>query len=246
MSPHVLRRGKRVLRQGATRASAGRPRIALIRSQQYENQSPTPQIIGLTPPFPGKVIPLDLDRYSGLTIKRHSFLAAYDENVQFSVRMAKSASAGCCGGQGFVLNSLVGRGQAFLVAAGTVLERFLKPGEELLVQGHSVVAFEKTVDYDVRRVGGCLMCCCGGQGATNTVLRGPGMVLIQSMSASLRSAPRQPWWCLNRAPPALGVSSAWRVPFGAPACAAAAAAAARAPEAAPLDRRADAAPQRIS
>ena len=30
--------------------------------------------------------------------------------------------------------------------------------------------------------GGCAMCCCAGEGFTNTVLTGPGLVIVQSMS----------------------------------------------------------------
>lgn len=71
---------------------------------------------------------------------------------------------------------------AFLNASGTCLTKTLQDGEVLIVDTDSVVAFEKTVGYDVRRNRGCLMCCCGGEGLYNTVLTGPGLVILQSMS----------------------------------------------------------------
>lgn len=76
-----------------------------------------------------------------MTIKSHSFLAAFDENIKFNIRFAGNAGKACCGGQGIALNSLTGTGIAFLVAAGTVLVRQLAAGEEMLASGHSIVAW---------------------------------------------------------------------------------------------------------
>ena len=62
------------------------------------------------------------------------------------------------------------------------MTKTLSEGEILIMDTNSLVAFEKTVGYDVKRNKGCLLCCCGGEGLYNTVLTGPGMVIIQSMS----------------------------------------------------------------
>ena len=62
------------------------------------------------------------------------------------------------------------------------MEKVLAPGEPLLVDSSSMVAFSDTVHYDVRRTGGCLICCCGGEGLFNTCLTGPGLVIVQTMS----------------------------------------------------------------
>merc|ERR1712146_700244 len=98
---------------------------------------------------------------------------------------------GLFGGQGLLLNRLKGKGYAFLNAAGTLLHKRLAPGEQLVVYTHSLVAFENTVKYDIKGVGGAGMVFFGGQGLFNTVMTGPGLVIVQrwrSRRCSWRSA----------------------------------------------------------
>ncbi|EGD79497.1 hypothetical protein PTSG_12989 [Salpingoeca rosetta] len=148
---------------------------------KYENSTNTPQHIGLTPNFPAKIVPINLPEFGGrITIKSRAFMCALNCQPTFSYRFA-GLGAGCCGGQGFVLNDLSGDGMAFLNASGTVLMRNLGAGEELICDQSSVVAFQSTVNFTIRRAGGCLMCCCGGEGLFNSVLTGPGIVVLQSM-----------------------------------------------------------------
>ena len=87
---------------------------------KYENTRSNDSIsIGLTPLFPAKVVPVNLDRLHGLTIKKHAFLASFDMKADISLKMVRSVGVGCFGGQGFFLNKLKCRGWAFLNAAGT-------------------------------------------------------------------------------------------------------------------------------
>jgi uncharacterized protein (AIM24 family) len=71
---------------------------------------------------------------------------------------------------------------AFLMAMGTVVKKSLRPGESILVDGDSVLAFESSVTVDVRTVGNIAAICCGGEGIFNTELSGPGTIYLQSMS----------------------------------------------------------------
>ncbi|EGD80130.1 hypothetical protein PTSG_10404 [Salpingoeca rosetta] len=148
---------------------------------KYQNNTETTQHIGLTPNFPAKIVPVNLAEFGGrITIKSRAFMCAHNCEPTFSYRFA-GIGAGCCGGQGFILNDLSGDGMVFLNASGTVLMRKLEAGEELICDQSSVVAFQSTVNYAVRRAGGLLMCCCGGEGLFNSVLTGPGTVVLQSM-----------------------------------------------------------------
>lgn len=148
---------------------------------KYQNNTNTLQHIGLTPNFPAKIVPINLNEFGGrVTIKSRAFMCALNCTPNFSYRFA-GAAAGCCGGQGFILNDINGDGMAFLNASGTVLMRNLAAGEELVCDQTSVVAFQSTVGFSIRRAGGCLMCCCGGEGLFNSVLTGPGIVVLQSM-----------------------------------------------------------------
>lgn len=148
----------------------------------YTNQGQGPQNIGVTRAWPGLIIPINLDVCSGITIADGSYLCNIGDQCKFSVRMARSIGAACCGGQGFLLTSLSGSGMAFLCAMGTVITKTLQPGEVMLADTHSVLAFERTVEYSIRRTGNCKTMCCGGEGLFNTKLTGPGTVWIQSMN----------------------------------------------------------------
>lgn len=78
--------------------------------------------------------------------------------------------------------SAAGSGVALLNAGGTVVSRTLGPGEKLLIDSHSLVAFTDGIGYDVQQVGSPLTCCLGGEGCFNTELTGPGIVYLQSLS----------------------------------------------------------------
>ena len=45
-----------------------------------------------------------------------------------------------------------------------------------------MVAFTPSIEYDVRQVGNCMTCCCGGEGCFNTKLTGPGEIYLESCS----------------------------------------------------------------
>jgi uncharacterized protein (AIM24 family) len=150
---------------------------------RYTNTTQRLQTVGLTPNFPGKVIALDMSQWeSQMTIGSGAFMAALDCDPQFSYRFPDTVGAACCGGHGFILNDITApSGTVFLNASGCIMQRDLQPGEELICDTNSIVAFSRTTRMAVRYVGNMAMCCCGGEGMFNTVLTGPGRVLLQSM-----------------------------------------------------------------
>lgn len=162
----------------------------------FENKTESDRFIAISPPQPGKVIPISLDRYSGITLKPRSFLGALGKDWKYQLKLVRNVGVGCCGGQGFFLSELHGSGTAFIHGMGTVEILELKDGEKMVLENHSLVAFEKTVTYDVRQtgmcricylgtvtcLGGCTMICCGGMGLFNVVVTGPGLVIVQSLS----------------------------------------------------------------
>ena len=76
---------------------------------------------------------------------------------------------------------MTGDGVAFLCGGGAVVERMLAEGETVVIDTHSLLAWEPSVAMTVRTAGGCLMCCCGGEGLFLTEMSGPGKVWIQPM-----------------------------------------------------------------
>ena len=69
-------------------------------------------------PYPGKVIPLDLDQVNGeLICQKDSFLCAA-MGTEVSVTFNKRLGAGFFGGEGFILQKLRGDGMVFIHAGG--------------------------------------------------------------------------------------------------------------------------------
>jgi len=147
-----------------------------------ENRSDALQKVGLTPRFPAKIVPINLQEHDGLVFNRGAFLAALGKDWRINLQRVGSLGVCCCGGQGLFLNKLHGNGMAFLNAGGTVMMKVLAPGEEMIVDEHSLLAFEQTVTFGIRRSGGFMVCCCAGQGLFNARLTGPGWVMVHTMS----------------------------------------------------------------
>jgi len=148
----------------------------------FKNETEESQQLGLTPKYPAKVVPIDLAKYDGLIFNKGAFLAALGSDWKVQLKRLRSVGAMCCAGQGLFMSTLHGSGMVFLNAGGTVMTKTLDEDEELVVSQDAVLAFEKSVEIDIRQTGGCFMCCCGGMGLFNAVLTGPGLVMLHTMS----------------------------------------------------------------
>ncbi len=60
----------------------------------------------------------------------------------------------------------------------------MKPGERLRVDTGCLVAFEPSVDYDIKFIGGFKNSLFGGEGLFLAELTGPGLVYLQSLPFS--------------------------------------------------------------
>lgn len=135
-------------------------------------------------PYPGKIIPIELAQFNGQFIcQKDAFLCAAS-GIEIEIAFTKKLGAGLFGGEGFILQRLVGEGRAFIHAGGTILEKDLAPGERLRVDTGCLVGLSSTVDYDIQFVGGFKNALFGGEGLFLAVLRGPGKVFLQSLPFS--------------------------------------------------------------
>lgn len=141
-------------------------------------------VVAFAAPYPGKVIPLDLADYGGrFLVQRDGFLAAA-RGIEIEVAFTKRLGAGLFGGEGFILQRLVGDGLAFVHAGGTVVRRELGPDETLRVDTGCLVALADTVDYDIQLIGGVRNALFGGEGLFLATISGPGTVFLQSLPFS--------------------------------------------------------------
>lgn len=135
-------------------------------------------------PYPGKIIPLDLDKLGGeFLCQKDAFLCAA-RGVDIDIALTRRFGAGLFGGEGFILQRLTGNGLAFVHAGGTIIEKNLRAGESLRVDTGCLVAFAPTVAYDIQFVGGFKNALFGGEGVFLASLTGPGLVYLQSLPFS--------------------------------------------------------------
>ncbi len=130
---------------------------------------------------PGSILPVDVGAAGGLICQKGAFLCA-QPSVDLKVTFTKKASAGLFGGEGFILEELSGSGMAFLEIDGDQVIKNLQPGEVLKVDTGNVVAFQKTVQYEIETVKGFGNIVFGGEGLFLTKLTGPGRVILQTQN----------------------------------------------------------------
>ena len=132
-------------------------------------------------PVPGTILPLKLADLGGTLIcQKDSFLAAA-KGVEIGIHFQKRILTGLFGGEGFIMQKLEGDGWVFVQMGGTLIERELRPGEELHVDTGCIAAFTPSVEFDLIGAGGIKSALFGGEGLFFARLRGPGRVWIQSL-----------------------------------------------------------------
>jgi len=140
--------------------------------------------VAFAAPYPGKIVPLDLTSLGGTFIcQKDSFLCAA-KGIEIEIAFSKKLGAGLFGGEGFILQRLVGDGLAFAHAGGTIIEKNLEADEILSVDTGCLVAFSPSVDYDIEFIGGFTNALFGGEGLFLAKLTGPGKVFLQSLPLS--------------------------------------------------------------
>jgi uncharacterized protein (TIGR00266 family) len=153
----------------------------------FANNAPARRDVAFAAPYPGHVVPIELGEHNGNIIcQKDAFLCAA-RGVEVDIAFTRRLGTGFFGGEGFILQKLSspdGRGQAFLHAGGSVLQRQLAPGEVLRVDTGCLVAFEPSVDYAIEFVPGIKNKLFGGEGLFYVKMVGPGIVWLQTLPFS--------------------------------------------------------------
>lgn len=137
--------------------------------------------VAFAAPYPGKIIPIDLATIPGndLICQKDAFLCAA-HGTQVTIAFQNKIMTGLFGGEGFIMQKLVGDGLACIHAGGTVIEKELN-GETLRVDTGCLVAFEPHIEYNIERAGNLKSMFFGGEGLFLATLRGHGRVWLQSL-----------------------------------------------------------------
>lgn len=138
-------------------------------------------VIAFGSTVPGNIVPIDLTGTRGIYAQKRAFLCA-ENGVNIKIALTKRLSSGLFGGEGFVLEDISGNGQVFLEVDGDEVVKNLLPGEVIKVDTGNVVAFEKSVAYEIETVKGLGNIFLGGEGLFLTRLTGPGKVILQTQN----------------------------------------------------------------
>ena len=124
-----------------------------------------------------------LNSQGDIIVQKSSYLAS-EETVKREISFSKKGTIGFFGGEGFIMNRYFGSGLLFIEIDGTAIEYDLNPGEEMVVNTGNLVAMSSSFHIDVVSVKGIKNKFLGGEGFFNTVVKGPGHVIVQTMPIS--------------------------------------------------------------
>jgi uncharacterized protein (AIM24 family) len=138
-------------------------------------------VVAFAAKVPGQIVEVELEPGRSLMIHRHGFLCA-TEGGQLSVGMQQSLGAGIFGGNGFVMQKLVGPCKAWVELGGEQVIYELKAGERIQVHPGHVGMFEDTVTFDITMMKGIANSLFGGDGLFIAHLSGPGKLWLQTLT----------------------------------------------------------------
>lgn len=150
----------------------------------FTNNGTGKRKVAFAAPYPGKIININPAQFGGKFLcQKDGFLCAA-QGIEINVAFTKRIGAGLFGGEGFILQELSGDGNTFIHAGGTIIKRQLASGETLRVDTGCLVAFETSINYDIKFIGGFKNSLFGGEGLFYATVTGPGLVYLQSVPFS--------------------------------------------------------------
>ena len=146
-----------------------------------------PGMIAFASSFPGSIRAFEIGPGRELIVQKSGFLAS-EGGVQLSVFFQKKLGAGVFGGEGFIMQKISGRGTAFLEIDGSSVEYDLRAGEQMIVDTGNLAMMDATCSIDIQAVKGVKNMFFGGEGVFNTIVTGPGRIVLQTMPISSLAA----------------------------------------------------------
>ncbi|WP_317855809.1 TIGR00266 family protein [Chakrabartyella piscis] len=133
--------------------------------------------------FPGSIRAFEITPGNAIIAQKSAFLAG-TEGVQLSVHFKKALGTGIFGGEGFIMQKISGSGIAFIEIDGYAAEYTLAAGESMIVDTGYLACMEETCSMDIQTVPGMKNMFLGGEGVFNTVVTGPGKIILQTLPVS--------------------------------------------------------------
>lgn len=150
-------------------------------------------LIAFASSFPGNILALDIEPGKEIIIQKSAFLAS-EETVNTSVFFTSKARTGIFGGEGFILTKLSGQGKCFVEIDGSTVEYNLLPGQQMVIDTGYLALMDATCKMEIQSVPGIKNKLLGGEGFFNTVVTGPGRIVVQTMPVSAVASSLAPFF----------------------------------------------------
>lgn len=142
-----------------------------------------PGMIAFASSFPGAIRAYEITPNTPIIVQKRAFLAS-TAGVELSVHFQKKIGAGLFGGEGFIMQKISGNGTAFIEVDGSTVEYALRDGEQMVIDTGYLAMMDATVRMDIQQVKGVKNVLFGGESLFNTIVTGPGRILLQTMPIS--------------------------------------------------------------
>src|SRR2546421_1730621 len=93
----------------------------------FSNTASKREVVAFASPYPGKIVPFHLDQLGGEMICQKDAFLCGARGVQVSIAFQKKVGVALFGGEGFIMQRLIGDGIALVHAGGTLVEKILAP-----------------------------------------------------------------------------------------------------------------------
>ena len=150
-------------------------------------------MIAFASSFPGSIRAIEITPEQGIIVQKSAFLAS-EAGVNLSVHFQKKIGSGLFGGEGFIMQKLSGHGTAFIEIDGYIVEYELSAGQSIVIDSGYLAAMSESCKMEIQTVAGLKNKVFGGEGFFNTVVTGPGKVMLQTMPISAVAGTLRPYF----------------------------------------------------
>lgn len=152
-----------------------------ITSTVFFNPGPDDGYVGISAPFPGRILPIDLANFGGeLLSQADAFLCSVND-VSVTSTADQRPRNNEIGAEMILKQKLRGQGMAFIVGGGSVMQKILAPREVITVDAACIVAMTTTINFQLKNHTQLRRAVFGGDNQLTASLTGPGVVFIQSL-----------------------------------------------------------------
>ncbi|MCX6080679.1 MAG: TIGR00266 family protein [Chloroflexi bacterium] len=144
--------------------------------QNFWKAGPQGGEVTLAPELPGDIVLIQMDG-KPLMVQSGSYLAS-EAGIELSTKFSSKAFKA---GEGVSMLETSGIGKLLVSSYGAIFEKQLGAGEKYFVDTSHLVAFEASVEVQIKGVGGMKSTLLSGEGLV-VEMTGPGRIFIQTRS----------------------------------------------------------------